>query len=361
MLAGQRQNLFELGLLGRHRINNRRFADQFERRRDRLRVRAVNADRQVHGILHDADHPLEVLDLLRRVAAGVAVNVRRAGVGLELRLAGDESGVPVGHGLADALARRVDAFRDDDHRSGSFPILSSCPTAAGRPPGRASCGRPRSPAGCGSPLPGGPSRNWPSRRRAPWAAPSTPSSSPTIQSPGSTRRPPTVTGTLISPRPFGSPAFERISRENAGNPSARISAVSRMPPSITMPATLRWSALCVASSPQTAGPRPPASTTITSPGAALVNRLDRLGPVAGKRPHRDGRAGHLQPRHDGPYPFHAGTAMRAVGDVRGRELQQRLAQLLGAGPLEEAPSRRARANASPRRSGASPPGRRATS
>ena len=96
----------------------------------------------------------------------------------------------------------------------------------------------------------------------------TPSSSPTIQSPGKIRTPPTTTGTFSSPKPFGSPACETTCRAKAGNSSRLISTVSRIAPSITMPWSPLWIEECVASSPQIAGGELPASTTITSPGAA---------------------------------------------------------------------------------------------
>ncbi len=47
-----------------------------------------------------------------------------------------------------------------------------------------------------------------------------------------------------------------------------MSATSRIAPSITTPAIFRWRQLSDASSPQTAGPTPPASITITSPARA---------------------------------------------------------------------------------------------
>jgi len=74
-----------------------------------------------------------------------------------------------------------------------------------------------------------------------------------------------IVGTLLGLSYIG---FDMTSFAKAGKPNSRISDVSRIAPSITTPASLRCIALCVASSPQSAGPTPPASTTTTSPSPA---------------------------------------------------------------------------------------------
>ena len=94
----------------------------------------------------------------------------------------------------------------------------------------------------------------------------TPSSSPTIQSPGLTVWPAITIGTLISPKPLGSPALAQTLLLKAAKPVLAISGVSRIAPQTTSPARPLTMALWVASSPHIAGVASQASTTSTSPG-----------------------------------------------------------------------------------------------
>src|SRR5215831_7053985 len=110
-----------------------------------------------------------------------------------------------------------------------------------------------------------------------------PSASPTMMSPGFTGIPPMTMGTLISPGPFlyGPRCVTPLA--NTGKLPWRSSAESRIAPQITMPPTPRCSARALISSPMMAWSlNPPASTTITSPGAAVSIALctSRLSPGA---------------------------------------------------------------------------------
>ncbi len=76
---------------------------------------------------------------------------------------------------------------------------------------------------------------------------------------------------LISPSPFGSPAFGAVPRAKTGNPISLMSSTSRTAPSITIPTIPRFLAEWVASSPQGAMCVPPSLLmTRTSPGTATL-------------------------------------------------------------------------------------------
>ena len=64
------------------------------------------------------------------------------------------------------------------------------------------------------------------------------------------------------------PRGRRAQPRQAGKPIPRIASTSRMAPSITTARIPRTFALSLANSPHTAGPRPPASMTMISPGFA---------------------------------------------------------------------------------------------
>ncbi len=90
-----------------------------------------------------------------------------------------------------------------------------------------------------------------------------------IQSPGLTSCPQQTISVLISPKPFGSPAFGAVPRAKTGNPISLMSSTSLTAPSITMPTIPRFLAEWVASSPQGAICVPPSLLmTRTSPGLA---------------------------------------------------------------------------------------------
>ena len=108
-----------------------------------------------------------------------------------------------------------------------------------------------------------------------------------------------------------------------------------MAPSMTTPARPRWMAEWVASSPQMAGPTPPASMTSTSPGLGQVDGLHRFGPIPGVGAHRQGRPRQAHPRGQGAQALQHPAPVQGVGEIGDGHHLQHPADLLGAAPLKQ--------------------------
>ena len=85
-------------------------------RKQRLRIRAVEAKRLVHDFLHRIDQPNNVIRLA--VGQGAGVDVQRVGACFNLRNGkmANMGGVALQHSLIDQLASAVDFFPDNQHR-----------------------------------------------------------------------------------------------------------------------------------------------------------------------------------------------------------------------------------------------------
>src|SRR5215212_665271 len=101
-----------------------------------------------------------------------------------------------------------------------------------------------------------------------------PSASPTTMSPGLTTTPPQAIGKFSSPGPDEALAIGEIARAKRGRPTAWVSSMSRVPPSMITPAIPRAATVVLRLPPQRLRlivPRP--SITITSPGWATIIAL----------------------------------------------------------------------------------------
>ncbi len=139
-------HLLHLAFLGGRRAEHDGLAlDQLQPRPQCLRVGRVHAERQVGGLLHHLQGPLQVLQLAGRITARVDVQEVGPGLGLTAGFVGDMLRVAFGQSAGDGGAGGVDPLADDQHGGSHHRALAQGSISirtepVNRPPGRLGCG-----------------------------------------------------------------------------------------------------------------------------------------------------------------------------------------------------------------------------